>query len=1024
MGIARQYTIAGTATLTIRLMKGEHTLTGNVDLYHPQGANLIIEGDPAEFKQRTIWQVSSYTWNLANFAGGGHTASIRVFDGSTTGNGVTLHGFTGEDQGCYFAVSNGAFGSRSGYATNGYSGGYGVAAPGASSSYDPIFWGDRFFNHGYSYEDGMGILGIGRILGATTHGETLSVQFNNLNWDCRCPAWHTDGGLANTTTWGGVASNYPETQYSQPVGYYGTTTWKSENGERNYPPKPAAAVHVTTDPYILSSYPVTIRAQYSNNTGSLLLKGGKIRAIRNIMFANSQAPYTLVTGVTGATLNWTQAITAVNTKDINDPHSRFVSNGCGLVLEDSEVGVRHLGFLGTGTAISAFRSKITKYTQNTSNASVAVSGITGSQVYATLNSLDNAPVLCVNQCQNGIIAKNSTVDFTDASGANHLYNTDYSDSSVLISAGRAPVFLSGTDFKTTSLYLEHHHSLPVFQLKVVVPIFPGTTVAGGASAAFNQYAGSTAMWAKYPLIRVVVQTTNGGSQELGFVNYYARETSSIANLSGSTGSATITGGSSTTVEYQKFFFTGLKTMVNSGGLSYMGDYEVINGITATTGGGTLGIYFYSTLTGTTSSAYILDKTSVRVVTESGTTGSITSIPYADSTQFAARFVQSYDSLGNENVSASSFGKPLPYTASLGAYDGSSVGIEKIVWVQNSGDSHAIAVQDQSRMNVGDRMVYSDPSIGDEDWEQSGTVGADHRLGSANNSTGTICITGFPGWNAVSVGSASALQAGVIFAKHPTWSPLANNLFNIGLHSTGWSFPDTVVNAYRQSSVELCGLVCLGNIMRGGVYGAGVGVAGTGLWTSRTGVGFGGKAAYTLINATGFITAQQNSSIFLHGNAKSAGSGNTLGYIFHPDGGNMLSYQRASGDGVVRIPLLTTRHGGYIQCNANHLFDGTNITPPVREIRFTSDNSTGQNQKISTRAVPWDGVSGGVYNTSTTRWWLANVSGASVYGAATGVSNLNTSYFAKSSDALGTYTNTSGFVVSAYDMGGRIEIMQG
>jgi hypothetical protein len=139
MSVAREYTIAGTAVLTVRLLRGEYTLSSNIDLYHPQGANLVIEGDPDAFRQRTVWQVANYTWNLANFAGGGHTGTIRVFDGTTAG--TTFHGFTAVDQGMYFTIVNAAIGARSNYKTNGASGGTaagGIHGP-VTTSYDVGF---------------------------------------------------------------------------------------------------------------------------------------------------------------------------------------------------------------------------------------------------------------------------------------------------------------------------------------------------------------------------------------------------------------------------------------------------------------------------------------------------------------------------------------------------------------------------------------------------------------------------------------------------------------------------------------------------------------------------------------------------------------------------------------------------------------------------------------------------------------------------------------------------------------------
>lgn len=1029
MSVAREYTIAGTAVLTVRLLRGEYTLSSNIDLYHPQGANLVIEGDPDAFRQRTVWQVANYTWNLANFAGGGHTANMRLFDGTTTG--TTLHGFTGQDQGLYFSVTNGAFGSRSGYATNGYSAGFGVAravgilgSGSTTSGYSPLVWGDRFFNHGFSYEDGAGILGIGRILGATTHGETLTVQLNNLNWDSRCPAWHTDGGINNTVSWAGVANNYPETQYSQPNGYYGDTAWKSENGSKSFPAR-GSLLHVTDDPYILSLYPVTIRAPYTNNTGSLVLKGGRLRAIRNIMFANSDMPYTLSGGVTGATLNWTQAITAVNSKDVaGTSHSRWAKNGCALVLEDSEVGIRHLGFLGTGTAVSAFRSKVTKYTASTANA--AGSGVTGSVIYATLNSLDNAPVMCVNQCQNGIISKNSTIDFTDSSGTNLLHKTNYSEGSVVISAGRNPVFLSSSQFNCTSAWLENATDLPIFTMKLLVPIFPGTTLAG-ASASFVRYTDTSTIWTKYPLIKVTM-TTSAGVQDIGNVNFYSVESSEILGVAGSTTSATYSGG--IPVSYQKYLFTGLKTMANNGGLSYSGDFEVRNGITSGVGG-TLGVYFYGDVAGTSLiGGYFLDKVSVSVRTEGGNTASITGIPYADGTQYTSYFLQTYDNLGGENRYDSFVGqvsgrRPTPMPVSFSVTDTSDALVEKVLWIHNCGNGHPVHVGRSSRLLVGDSMVDSIPSVGrgatdadSREGEQTGAVGEAGLLGGANATTGVVCVTGYRGRAAVLVSENSYFKTGVLFAKHPTLG-FSNRFRGDAVSNGAHTLQDSVLWVTDKSYAVLGGLVSLGNIVRPEIYGTHAGIAGSGgFYIGRTGIKWGAKDAVQLTNLDGAITSLYDSYIRLVGGVSL--DGQTLGYVFHWDGGTGAAAQTSNGTLQRGLCLLSTFWEGVIRLPPGSIQDqaGQTTTAP-QYIRYTQDARTSAAQKINTRSAA-AGTVGHVYNTSgAPRPWLANTA-TGVSGAATGFAGLNGQHFSKTTDAL-TPPTAANIICSINVQGGRIFI---
>jgi len=213
MDVARESIIVGNATLTIRLLKGNYPLDTNIDLYHPQGNNLVIEGDPAAFAQRVISSVSSYASSLS-FLNRGTSFRVALWNGATTGNALN-HGFTTSGSASnlnnisngYFTITNGRLGSRSDYSGDGIA----VNAP---NSYSMLFHGDRFFNHGCCYEYSGAVMGIGRF--NTTFSLPLNevdVYTYNIGYDGRCPAWHNGGGINNTVSWGGVASNYPETQY-------------------------------------------------------------------------------------------------------------------------------------------------------------------------------------------------------------------------------------------------------------------------------------------------------------------------------------------------------------------------------------------------------------------------------------------------------------------------------------------------------------------------------------------------------------------------------------------------------------------------------------------------------------------------------------------------------------------------------------------------------------------------------------------------------------------------------------------
>jgi len=765
MGIAREYTIAGTATLTIRLMKGEHTLTGNVDLYHPQGANLIIEGDPAEFKQRTLYTVDSYTWNLANFAGGGHTATIRVFDGTTAG--ATFHGFTATDQGMYFTVVNAAIGARSNYRTNGASGGtaaggihgpvydgFGNDTANPASSYSSEFYGDRFFNHGYSFEDGNAVLGIGRILGATTAGTSLSVQFNNANYDGRCPAWQFDGGINNTIAWGDLTSNYPETQYSIPTGYYGWNQWKTENGAVSYPTRDAAQRYITKDPFVMSTYPVVIRANYSNNSGTLFLRNGTVRAIRNIFFANNSSAYTVFGGVTGATLNWSQGLSSLVDQNISTS-----TNGVAIALENSNLAIRHLGFLGTGTAISAYSSKLTAYTETTLDTFGTVT--TAQTVrYAVMNSLDNAPIICTTQCRDGIVSKNSVIDFTDSSGLNTEYSIDYRDKSIYLDTLDRSVTVFGGEFLATSLISHGNVAIPTFNFSAVVPVFPGTTAAG-ATTAFNSYTTPPTTgqnWNAYPLVTVSIDGLT-----LGYINNWSRNsTTAITEIGGATGSASFIGSISPT-EYQLFQFYGVKAAPV--GLSYMQLVDVRRGITSNgvaNAGGTLEVKFFRDVAGTSlASSYTVGKHQVLVRGANGYTMGVQGIlPSGVNGNSGAAFVQKWTSYGDDASYLGGGSLMGERRSAIGLYDRAKMVIEKSM-ILNNGGYISIWMSD-SDLHIGDTQSYSDSTVV---VQKSGETSALNTGGFYNYSTGSLCVTGYS-FTALYAWRNSTVKIGNCFFKHP------------------------------------------------------------------------------------------------------------------------------------------------------------------------------------------------------------------------------------------------------------------
>lgn len=934
LNYAREHLILGNATLTIRLQPGEYTLTENVDLYHPQGSNIVIEGDPSAFTQHVVWRVQDYTWSLANFAGGGHTGTISLFNGITT-SGSTFHGFTASDNGKYFTIVNAAVGSRSGYATvNG-----GISA--SSSSYDPLFWGDRFFNHGYSFEEGNALLGIGRILSAHTNPHTLGVQFSNLNYDGRCPAWSLAGGINGVTpSWAGLSNNYPESQYSQPNGYYGSSNWKTESGGETYPARPGGTVHVTTDPFIVSTYPVVIRANYGANSGTLYLKNGSLKGLRNIMFASSNSPYTLQSGITGATLNYSQAISAFSDNGL--PHD---ANGTALYLENSTIGIRHLGFNGVGTAVSCNGSKVVKYTSTTAETveealtpetGVIVGGLVRRAVQGDLN---NAPVICTANCMNGIVAKNSTIDFTDSSGTSREFLTDYRDGSVHVSALSKPISLFGSQFKATSVVANSHSMIPSFKMEILAPVF-----RGGTSDTFLGAAGTTAFWSSYPLAKAFVNLAGTGRYEIGLVNFIEDSGLTASGVAGSTIGASYQTliCANPPLDYKRYTVHGIKTLQ---GTYFMTSQDIKNGITTPFGspayGGTLEIEFYSDNAGTLSTSYYgLGRYAVMLRGSSGPTFGI----LGTTSSSMHNFLQNYYSYGVDGTYLGNYFQNRKTT--LQAFDRSEVMIEKALVIDNGG-AVPVEIAKNSSMIVGDSIVSANKVLGVQDRGQT-----DGTFGAFNYSSGALCITGYANLG-VHCWDNSEIVVGSLFIKHPT----AVNCFQNDDQT-----PSGKIMKVEQSSEAIVGniyaLLTVGNSYVLGTETSQTATTnGSGYWKNRLGNGYG-FVPLDRSRSNGFILVEKNSSAVLE-----VATGVK---VFHFDGGS----PNWSGVGNPRnASLMSARNSstilvGEVQQSLNQYSDA-NLTT-----RFTVDRRSQSLAKIATRS---SGSGTSVYNTSGARVWAGATS---------------------------------------------------
>jgi hypothetical protein len=853
MTVARTYTILQNATLYIRLLRGEYTLTTNIDLYHPQGENLIIEGDPAAFQQRYLWQVEGYSWNIENFAGGGHTGNIRLFNGGTaTVGGATMHGFTSADQGMYFTITNASTGSRNGYVStinNSSASNSGINnTPQDAYGYSTEFAGDRFFNHGISHEDGAGILGIGRIRGATTSTAVLGVEFSNLNIDTRCPGLTWGGGNAginNTITWGGISNNYPEPQYSQPNGYYGPTSatqsgsapWRSSaQNTVLYPANPGVS-HNTTDPYILSTYPVVIRANYLGNIGSLFLKNGTLKALRNIFFAANFMPF-VASGTTGATLNTTQGLVSIN------PFAYMSLNGTGLYLENSKMGIRHLGFYGMSVAVSAYNSTITSYFDTTGDVTGSAS-IAG-RFYALENSLDNSPIICTTQVLKAIVAKNSFIDFTDGSVLNYEYYVDYRQNTSYISTTGTGVDITGTQMRATSLTINSTSDIPKMLSRIVVPVFPGMTAATGVTTSFNAWAGAN-VWTKNPVVKMFMHPSGGSEVEIGYVSYWQKDAATGwadslgTSLFGSTAGATRVGTNDVST-YDRFQFIGVKTAPH--GLSYMTVEDIKYGITAGLGG-TFSIRFYGDRAATgLCASYIIGKTSVLVTGANGVTmGYINMANGNNLSGSAAAHFQLLASYGTNTWTAQG---DLAQGA-VRVKDGSSFQIEKSLVINNGGHS-PIDVRRNSSIIVGDSRV-PDPS-----YQAVAVYNLAYGIAEGVHGAGNLSITGFSG-KAIRISENSSATIGSLFVKHPFHADTSAGVNN------------------AKSATPLVLVDKLSNAVFGRVYAvthpAGKLVSDssiTPLWTSITGVKYGSH--YKTIQTDGeifpesFFVANSGSSIYL------------------------------------------------------------------------------------------------------------------------------------------------------------------
>jgi hypothetical protein len=499
---ALEYTITGNATVYIQFQKGIYELNGGTthdnffpnNLYHPQGGNIIIQGDPAAVKQKYLWRVANYSWNLGKFSHWGHTGDVYLWNLS----GGTAHGFTGEDQGGYVAISNVSLGSAEWYDDPSQVSGvtafrdvrYDVRGENYRGGSGNITswgnWGNHFFSHGYPYEDSDGIVGLAKIYGATGSVDALGLAFKNQNLDSRVGGFYEDTpttghlgkigpGLSNDGPWAGNANSWPESQLSEPNGYYGLTAERNIN----YPARPAGVTHISDEIFTVTNYPVVIRSTIVSaaNKTPLVVRGGKIKAIRNLFFTTAA-----VDGISSGSQSLSYSLKEA-TPDIKTP-----APDCLLVDDGAYVGIRHLGICGYNAAVRL--NKLSTVSAYTSLGAESITTTVSNQHTAGTNRfsansenapLDNAPVLMSHLVRVGVYVGESS-EFNSVLGSNPgtVYLTD---ASVWIQAlqGGFIAYPNGK-INLSTAWANQISGLPCFRMTLNIPVWAGSTL--GTTAGF------------------------------------------------------------------------------------------------------------------------------------------------------------------------------------------------------------------------------------------------------------------------------------------------------------------------------------------------------------------------------------------------------------------------------------------------------------------------------------------------------------------------------------------------------------
>lgn len=706
---AHQYTIYGSGLLYVTFLGGTYAFSDSSvpdNLYHPQGENIIIQGDPAAVKQRYMWRVKDYVWDITNISAHGHTGTVNLTTLSDVNNNAAghTHGFSVSDTNGWAVISNPSM-SSSGNGSYSYwdsannvywSGLDGHGGATASDTYS-----NMFYSHGYSHESAFGALGLVQIIDPNTSTTDLSVAFKNANFDSRVPVFspYTPGkiesGASNTTPWHSVSNNYPSNRLNNPNGFYGNesgTAW-GIGASNQYPLKSSLAAtdrHISDQPFLFTNFPVVI--EKSGKKPVFSIANANLRAIRNIMGVASTY------ATPNPTANKTRAVSGLFPANSQmNPDSDTTSWFSALVqAENSRVGIRHLGVFHAEAGIQATNSTV--FTHTPSDLSVAW---TSGNEYSTasLGNLGNAPVLTAYNVKRGINAYASRVQLGYEPGSDRgVSETHPVEQGCYIQHSYNAINAeSGSDVSLRSAVVTSvsQACLPVFSFQIRVPVFAGSTVASSSNRTFA-----------YP-------STWGGSESSGYHSgFQSLYKSSVAKFNrGSTGitlgyivsiggggtfsdsgAYTITlGGSPVTPSYwQNLNIWGYRAGDAGSALPYSFDGDIRNNASIGLGlaGNTLEFMAFSDNgeTGLTAGQIAIGYRGFAISTASGTTYIGTTTGNADYPVVSYQNVGSHWNSRNEN-------------ATVRVSNHSSLSVKKNL-VVFGGERYSVLVQDQSSLITG------------------------------------------------------------------------------------------------------------------------------------------------------------------------------------------------------------------------------------------------------------------------------------------------------------------------------------